>query len=95
MENFTTTFKQDLLIAESFGTNAIKDTVRRSLKSFSKSPEYLASLSIELNSRLFDTYNKGQENLAIVYDEEWRKVNDFCFDNLKGDDLKLFIELID
>lgn len=93
---FKTTYWSDFTIADKFGISAIKDTHRRAMLNHEKGAWYigLTELVIVLNWKIWEWYEKNEE-VARVYDELWRKTEDFARDNLKGEELSYFYETTD
>jgi hypothetical protein len=92
---FKTTFRQDFTIADKFGINAIKDTFNRAFKEWKHNVEYITEFTIILNWKLWEHYDKGNLDYAKLYEKLWLKADNWCFENLKGDDLKYFITVRD
>ena len=90
-----TTFWQDFSIADKFGYLAIKDTFKRAFEEWKSSTEYLTELVMVLNWKLWRHYENGNEKLAAVYDELWKKADNYAVTNLKGKDLEYFLETTD
>lgn len=89
-----TTFWMDFTIADAFGISAVKDTYKRAFNEWKTNPEYVTELSLVLNHKIWQHY-KNNEPLAEVYDELWKKCDEWCMDNLKGDDLQYYIRVTD
>ena len=94
MANFSTTFWQDFSIADHFGIPAVKDTYRRAFKEWKSDYRYLTDLVIVLNHKIWEHYEKN-EPLARVYDDLWRKAQDYAVKNLKGEELEYYFEQTD
>ena len=92
--DFKTTFWSDFSIAEKFGESAIRDTYKRAFWEWKNNAEYVTELVLVLNWKIWALY-KTNEPIARVYNELWAKTNDWCFDNLKGEDLDYFISTTD
>jgi hypothetical protein len=65
-------FVQDFKIAEAFGHDAIKDTYKRASKSWTDAIG-ASVLERDLNYRLWETYESGDEETAKLYDQLWRQ----------------------
>lgn len=89
-----TTFWEDFSIADRFGISAIKDTYKRAFNEWKSNVEYITELVIVLNNKIWQHYQHN-ETLARVYDELWRKCDDWCCKNLKGDDLSYYYSTTD
>lgn len=92
-ETFTTFF-EDFEIAERFGINAIKDTYKRAFKSWKNDVKYITELTMILNIKIWG-WTECYQPYAELYQELWEKTQDWCFENLKGEDLNYFISTTD
>lgn len=90
-----TTFWSDFTIAESFGTNAVKDTFNTSFRNWKRNAEYVTELAIVTNLKCWHWYYKGNLELSRQYSDYYYKVRGWCLDHLKGQDLKYFIQTTD
>ena len=90
-----TTFWSDFSIADRFGVNAIKDTYRRAFEEWKTNAVYVTELVIVLNHKIWQHYEAGNEKYAKLYDTLWRKADNWCVENLKGEDLSYFYETTD
>lgn len=89
-----TTFYTDFSIAEPFGISAIADTYNRAFKEWKNNVVYLTELTMVLNWKIWEHYETN-ETLAKFYQSMWEKTDAYCMDNLKGDDLKYFLNTTD
>ena len=89
-----TTFWQDFSIAEWFGENAIRDTYKRAFNEQKSNIEYLTELVLILNWKIWQLAEVN-EPIARVYDELWKEADQYCMDNLTGDDLQYFLRTTD
>lgn len=90
----TTTFFEDFTIADHFGIPAIKDTFNRAFKHWKHDAVYLTELVIALNLKIWQWYEKD-ESVAEVYNDLWKKADEYACENLKGDDLSFFYRTTD
>lgn len=90
-----TTFWEDFSIADRFSKSAVKDTYRRAKGYAKDNYKYLTELSLVLNHRLWMHYNHGNEGLAKVYDELWRKCDNFAKRTLKGKEFEFYYNVTD
>lgn len=88
------TFWSDFTIADMYGEHGIRDTFNRAFNEWKTNTEYITELTLVLNWKIRQRYEKD-EAIAKVYDELWRKCDEWCLDNLKGEDLKYFINRVD
>ena len=86
-----TTFWLDFTIADAFGTSAIQDTYNRAFDEWKSDHEYLTALVITLNHKLWQHWEAGKQEYAILYDTLWKQAHQYALDNLTGDELKYYI----
>lgn len=84
-----TTFWEDFSIADRFGISAVKDTYKRAFAEWKTNTTYITELTIVLNHKIWQYYQHN-DTLARVYDELWRECDNWCCNNLKGDDLSYY-----
>ena len=89
------TFFMDFSIADVFGANAVKDTFNRAFKEWKDNYKMLTALVITLNHKIWQHYEAENNELALVYDELWKKADQYAFDTLKDDELEYFLEVTD
>ena len=90
-----TTFWSDFSIAEDFGgETAIKDTFKRAFDEWKSEVVYVTELCMVLNWKIWQHYETN-EKLARLYNELWEKVDEWCCENLKGEDLSYFYRTTD
>ena len=93
---FKTTFWQDFTIADAFGVDAIQDTYDRAFADWRNNTEYLTELVLVLNWKIWQHYEiDDHEEIAKLYNYLWEKLDKYCTNNLKGEDLKYFLEVTD
>lgn len=90
-----TTYYTDFSIADHFGLNAIKDTLKRA-KEQCETFGYVwkTELSMVLNWKIFEHYGKNEE-YAEFYDEAWREYAGYLQDTLQGDELSYYYKTTD
>lgn len=89
-----TTFYEDFSIADLFGTDAIRDTYKKAMESWKDDYEYLTELVMALNWKIWEHYEKNNE-YAKLYDELWRRADEYAVEHLKGDELSYFYRVTD
>lgn len=89
-----TTFWEDYSIADVFGLDAIKDTYERSFREWKTNVEYITEMVMVLNHKCWWWYNKDNEK-SKLYSELYYKLDEWCLDNLKGDELNYYIDTTD
>lgn len=89
-----TTFYTDFSIADHFGKEAIMETYERAFNQWKHNVEYVTELSMALNWKIWEHHTKN-ESIARLYDTLWRKIDKWCMENLKGDDISYYIRTTD
>lgn len=92
---FKTTFWQDFTIADKFGISGIKDTYKRAFNEWKSDYIYLTELVLVLNWKIWEHYERGEQELARVYNELWEKTQDYSYNHLKGEELTYMIRTLD
>lgn len=90
-----TTFYMDFSIADMFGVSAIKDTYNRAFEEWKSDVEYITELVMVLNWKIWEHYESKNAKYTELYDSLYTKLRDWCFDNLKGNDLTYFLRTTD
>lgn len=90
-----TTFYQDFTIAEAFGASAIKGTFSRAFIEWRNNYKYLTELVMVLNHKIWEHYEKKNMQHAELYNELWRKADEYACENLKGDEAAYFFQVTD
>ena len=89
------TFPSDFTIADKFGENAIRDTFNRAFNEWKSNYVYLTELVISLNWKIWEHYEKGNQEIAKVYNELWEQADNYACENLKGEELSFFYRVTD
>ena len=89
------TFWMDFTIADAFGVNAIKDTYKRAFNEWKDDYKMLTALVIVLNHKIWQHYEAENNELTSLYDELWKKADQYACDTLKGEALEYFLEVTD
>lgn len=89
-----TTFFSDLSIAECYGINAVKETYRDVMNSWGDDLEFMCEWVISLNQKIWQHYNENR-GLAKIYDDLWRKADNYCREHFKGEELDKYYAYID
>lgn len=90
-----TTFFDDFSIADMFGEKAVKDTYKRAFKGWKTNVEFITEMVLVLNEKCWYHYGRGNEDLSRLYADLYHELNDWCYDNLKGDDLDYYFRTTD
>ena len=89
-----TTFWDDFSIAEKFGEVAIEDTYKKAFDLYKDNVEYITELSLVLNHKCWFWYRKN-DTLSILYQKLYEQHNDWCWDNLTGNDIEYYYRITD
>lgn len=89
-----TTFWEDFSIADAFGIPAIKDTFNRAFKEWKNNYEYITELACVMSWKSCTWYDKDNEK-SRLYANYYHEVDNWCLDNLKGDELTYYIKTTD
>lgn len=95
MYEFKTTFWMDFSIADRFGKEAVRDTFDRAFREWRNDVEYVTELAIVTNWKCWEHWEKGDNDLGLLYHDMYYTVRDWCLDNLKGEDLRYYLETTD
>jgi len=90
-----TTFFADLSIAECYGVKGVKDTYRQVMRSWGKNLDFMCEWVVCLNQKIWQHHDTNNYILAKVYDELWRKADDYCRNHFKGEELSKYYAYID
>lgn len=104
-----TTFYKDFSIAEPFGPDAIRDTFDRAFLEWRKNTEFVTELAMALNWKSWEHHDRGlraqdegddlaadyHTNMCNLYIDLFEEADDWCMQNLKGDDLSYYIRTTD
>ena len=91
-----TTLYEDFGIAERFGEKSIRDTLKTMLKFYDENDyKELTELVMVLNWKLWSHYERVNMGLAKLYDELWRKADDYVRGFLKGEKLSYYYRTTD
>lgn len=90
-----TTFYKDFSIADRFGLKAVKDTYNRALKEWKTEYKYMTELVMVLNWKCWQHYRENNRELSKLYSDLFGELSDWCFENLKGNELEYFIRTTD
>lgn len=89
-----TTFWEDFTVADAFGADAIRDTFNRSFRDWKNNLEYITELAMVMSWKSCSYYNKNDEYMNL-YSDLYHKVDGWCMDNLKGNDLSYYLDTTD
>ena len=89
-----TTFWEDFTIADAFGISAIKDTFNRAFGEWKHNYEYVTELAMVMSWKSCGWYGKDNQK-SELYANYYHEVDNWCLDNLKGDELQYYIKTTD
>ena len=89
-----TTFYTDFSIAERYGVDAIRSTFEQSFEEWKDNCEYVTELCMVLNWKMFRWFENNDE-LFNLYKELYTRLDQWCINNLKGDDLEYYYKTTD
>lgn len=89
-----TTFWSDFSTADVLGIKAIKDTFKNAFDSWKNDTEYITELACVMSWKSCAWYEKNNE-FSALYSEYYHKVDEWCLNNLKGDDLEYYLKWTD
>lgn len=89
-----TTFWNDFTIADIFGVEAIEETFNRAFDEWKSKVEYVTELAMVMSWKSCYHYGKNEQYMTL-YSKLYHKVDDWCLDNFKNDDLTYYIQTTD
>lgn len=89
-----TTFYTDFSIADLFGLDAIKDTYNRAFSGWKTNYKYITELVMVLNHKCWAWYRRDIQK-SELYGNLYYELDEWCLDNLKGDELDYYIQTTD
>ena len=89
-----TTFYLDFSIADKFGLTAIQDTYNRAFEEWKSNYKYITELVMVLNWKCWRWYQVKDE-YSRLYSNLYYKLDEWCMDNLKGEELDYYIQTTD
>lgn len=89
-----TTFWSDFTIADKFGISAIRETFNNAFNSWKNNTEYITELACVMSWKSCDWYGKN-DDYCVLYSDYYHKVDSWCMDNLKGEDLEYYLKWTD
>lgn len=89
-----TTFYEDFSIADKFGVEAIKDTYKDAFEGWKHDHEYITELAMVLNWKIW-RWHEHNDEYARLYDKLWRELDQWCIDNLEGEELEYYYNTTD
>lgn len=87
-------FYVEFSMAEPFGISAIANTYNRMFKRNKDSVVGVTELSMAINWKIYE-HCDGGVSYAKFYQSIWDSIDNYCKDNLKGDDLRYYLKHIE
>ena len=92
------TFYADLSIADVYGIDAIKDTIKRVKDEWFNDYKMFAEFVLALNHKSWEWDARpevnGSEEIKKFYIEQYYYFDDFCLDNYKGEALEYYLSVV-
>lgn len=89
-----TTFWMDFSIADKFGYSAVQDTYLRAFRDWKNDYKYLTELVLVLNHKAWQHQDRNTV-LSDLYIRLYEMCDNYALSNLKGDELRYFLEVTD
>lgn len=89
-----TTFYMDFSIADKFGLQAIQDTYNRAFEGWKSDYKYITELAMVLNWKCWRWY-EVKDDYSRLYTELFHKLDEWIFNNLRGEELEYYIRITD
>lgn len=89
-----TTFYTDFSIAEKFGVKGIRDTFNQVFAEWKGNYEYMTELALALNWKCWRWYEVNGL-LCAVYKELFERTDEWCVNNLQGEQLDYYYQTTD
>ena len=95
-KKMVSTWWQDYTCAERIsGKAGVQDTFNRAWKYWKNDKIYTTELSLVLNWKCWEWYEKGNKEMSKLYQTLWEKLHNYVLDNWKGEDLSWYLKEID
>ena len=88
------TFFTDFRIAEEGGIDAVTETFNIAFKGWKHNYVYLTELAIVMSNNSIAHYESNKE-LSETYTKLYYRVDQYCMNNLKGEELSFYIRTTD
>ncbi len=89
-----TTFWTDFSIADFYGLSGIQETYDATFAEWKGNYKYLTELVMVLNHKIWEWYGHDDER-AELYNDLWMKASVYAIENLKGEELRYYLEVTD
>jgi hypothetical protein len=84
-----------LSIAEWYGADSVRDTYKNVMRSWVKDVVYFTEFVMCLNWKIWEQHARGNEELALVYDELWRQADELACNTYKDEDADYYYRTTD
>lgn len=88
-----TTFYTDFSLAELFGTKGIRETFDLAFKEWKNNTVYITEFTMALNWKCWE--HEHHADFGPLYLELFEKMDDWCRENLTGEDLTYYYQTTD
>lgn len=88
-----TTFYTDFSLAELFGEKGIRDTFNLAFNEWKNNTVYITEFTMALNWKCWE--HESNPPLLELYLELYEKADEWCVNNLTGNDLEYFYQTTD
>lgn len=89
-----TTFYMDFSIGEMFGVDGIKSTYDTCFTEWKDNYQYVTELCLVLNWKMFRWF-EVKEDFYQLYQVLYTELDQWCIDNLKGEELEYYYQTTD
>lgn len=89
-----TTFYTDFSISEIFGIESIRSTYIQCFNEWKDDYEYITELCMVLNWKMFRWY-EVKDDFYELYKTLYTELDQWCIDNLKGEELEYYYQTTD
>ena len=90
-----TTFFSDLSIAEWYGASNVRDTYKNVVANWLHDKVYFTEFVMSLNWKIWEQNARGNEELARVYDELWKKAHALVLERWTVEKLSYYLQTTD
>ena len=84
----------DFSIADKVGLQAIQDTYNRAFEGWKSDYKYITELAMVLNWKCWRWY-EVKDDYSRLYTELFHKLDEWIFNNLRGEELEYYIRITD
>ena len=89
------TFYADFSVADVYGEKAIQETYNTAFNNWKTNYKMFTELVAVLNHKIWFWYEHGITEYSELYDRLWKQADAYGCDNLKGEELKHFMMVLD